>query len=195
VRLSAGPPRNVHTVIIQAGKKDSQKLEQSQHRSFQIGITVLRSLGHHCRGRGTWAARVPPWEAGQGAAPNAAQSRTEMAHTVDGDGDALGEDKAISADEGRDLVEGVGLEELLGRLGGVDLDLLKLEVVGLRNGADGRGAGVALCRAARSATGRVNKQRALNLKSDWRPLRPSRNVPGRRRAFRTPSLLVVWAGG
>ena len=81
-----------------------------------------------------------------------------MAHTVDGDGDALGEDKAIRADEGRNLVEGVGLEELLGRLGGVDLDLLKLEVVGLRDGADGRGAGVALRRAARSATARVNKQ-------------------------------------
>jgi hypothetical protein len=72
-------------------------------------------------------------------------TRSEMMpRTVDRNGDALGEDKAISADEGRDLVEGVGLDEVRGRVLGVGLDLLELEVVGLRNGADGRGAGVAL---------------------------------------------------
>jgi hypothetical protein len=75
-----------------------------------------------------------------------------MTHTVDGDGDALSEDEAISADEGRNLVEGVGLEELGARLLGVGLDLLKLEVVRLRDGANGRRAGVALCRAEKSAT-------------------------------------------
>lgn len=68
-----------------------------------------------------------------------------MTHTIDSDGDALGEDEAIGANEGRDLVKGVGREEVSGRLLGVDLDLLKLKVVRLRDGADGRGAGVALC--------------------------------------------------
>jgi hypothetical protein len=70
-----------------------------------------------------------------------------LPHTVDSDGNALGEHKAIGADEGRDLVEGVGFEELGRRLGGVGLDLLELEVVGLRVGADGRRAGVALDRS------------------------------------------------
>jgi hypothetical protein len=76
-----------------------------------------------------------------------------MPHTVDSNGNALGEDKAISADEGRNLVEGVGLEELLSGLGGIGLDLLELEAVGLRDSADGRGAGVALNRRVRSAKG------------------------------------------
>lgn len=65
-------------------------------------------------------------------------------HTIDRDGDGLGEHKAIGADEGRDLVERVGLQELRRGLGGVGFDLLKLDVVGLRDGADGRRAGVAL---------------------------------------------------
>lgn len=89
---------------------------------------------------------------------HATQKHARHTHTVDSDGDALGEDKAISADEGRDLVEGVGLEELLSGLGGVGLDLLDLEAVGLRDGADGRRAGVALNRGDVSARGRARRQ-------------------------------------
>lgn len=87
-----------------------------------------------------------------------------MPHTVDSNGNALGQDKAIGADKGRDLVEGVGLEELLGGLGGVGLDLLELEAVGLRDSADGRGAGVALSRRAKVSNGgaRTIKRRRSN---------------------------------
>lgn len=71
-------------------------------------------------------------------------SRHVTTRTVDGDGDALGEDITIGADEGWDLAQRVRLQEFLRRLLGIDLDLLELEVVGLRNGTDSRGAGVAL---------------------------------------------------
>ncbi len=67
-----------------------------------------------------------------------------MPRTVDRDGDALGEGEAIGADQGRDLAEGVGGNELRGVVVGVGQDLLEVEAVGLRNGADGRAAGVAL---------------------------------------------------
>ena len=67
-----------------------------------------------------------------------------MPRTIDGDSDRLGEDEAILANEGGNLVEGVGLGEFGGRLRRSGLDLLELEAVGLRNGANGRGAGVAL---------------------------------------------------
>jgi hypothetical protein len=83
-------------------------------------------------------------------------------HTVDSDSDALSEHKAISADEGRDLVERVGLEELLGRLLGIDLDLLKLEVVGLRDSADGRGAGVALSSRKSAMAAQTSKTRVTS---------------------------------
>lgn len=82
---------------------------------------------------------------------SSAEQGRKASPTVDGDGDALGEDEAISADEGRDLVKGVGLEELFSGLGGVGLDLLEVDAVGLRDGADGRGAGVALENAPKSA--------------------------------------------
>ena len=118
----------------------------------------MRSLGHHCRGRGAQALEVPLRSAGQGGARNAKAQKHASTRTVDSDGDALGEDKAISADESRDLVEGVGLEELLSRLGGVGLDLLDIEAVGLRDGADGRRAGVALNRGDVSAAGRVRRR-------------------------------------
>lgn len=91
---------------------------------------------------------------GKCGAKNTRSTNVMLSHTVDGDGHALGEDVAIGADEGRDLVEGVGLEELSGRVGDVGLDLLDVEVVGLRDGADGRGAGVALYRS-KSAKARV----------------------------------------
>ena len=116
----------------------------------------MRSLGHHCGGRGAQALGVLLRSAGQGRARNA--KARKHTRTVDSDGDALGENKAISADEGRDLVEGVGLEELLSGLGGVGLDLLDVEAVGLRDGADGRRAGVALNRGDLSAAGRVRRR-------------------------------------
>ena len=67
--------------------------------------------------------------------------------TVDGNGHALGQDVAIGALESRDLAELVQLAVVvanaLGRLG---VDLLELDVVGLGDSVDGRGAGVALLR-------------------------------------------------
>ena len=68
-------------------------------------------------------------------------------------------------------MEGVGLEELGARLLGVGVDLLEFEVVGLRDGADGRRAGVALCRAEKSATrAQIKKRRQLII---WRRSRAS----------------------
>lgn len=64
--------------------------------------------------------------------------------TVDGNSHGLGQDVAIGADEDGDLGEGVELQELGGRLGGVDDLGLNVETVGLRDSEDGRGAGVAL---------------------------------------------------
>jgi len=66
--------------------------------------------------------------------------------TVDGDSHALSEDVTIRANEGRDLGEGVGGLELLRGLLGVDGDDLEVDVVGLRDGEDGRGARVGLVR-------------------------------------------------
>jgi hypothetical protein len=86
-----------------------------------------------------------------------------MPHTVDSDGDALGEPKAIGTDEGRDLVKGVGLEELGRRLGGVGLNLLELEAVGLRDGADGRRAGVALNRSRQLQRARKRRKDARRI--------------------------------
>jgi hypothetical protein len=77
-----------------------------------------------------------------------------MVRTIDGDGHALRENIAVGANKGRDLVEGVGLQEFLGRVGGIGVDLLELEAVGLCDGADGRRAGVALSRNM-SATTRI----------------------------------------
>lgn len=68
--------------------------------------------------------------------------------TIDGNGDALRENIAISSDEGRDLGELVVLEELSARLAGVGLDNLEVEVVGLRNSEDGRGPRVGLEKAS-----------------------------------------------
>lgn len=64
--------------------------------------------------------------------------------TVDGNGDGLGQDVAIGADKDGNLGQGVDLEELGGRVDGVDNDGLDVQTVGLRNSEDGRGAGVAL---------------------------------------------------
>ena len=65
--------------------------------------------------------------------------------TVDGNGNALGEDVAVGALEGGDLAELVDLEVLgvdtLGRLG---VNNVKVEVVGLCDGQQGGGTGVAL---------------------------------------------------
>lgn len=70
--------------------------------------------------------------------------RTWLRRTIDGDGNALGEDIAVSADEDGDLGELVVLGELGGRVGGVNHNPLDIEVVGLSDGQDGRRAGVVL---------------------------------------------------
>lgn len=103
--------------------------------------------------------------------------------TVDRDGDALVENIAVGADEGRDLGERVELEVLGRRVGRVDLLNLEVEVVGLRDGADGRGAGVELLRRAKiSMRGRAKG----GPEEEMRVI-----VRGRCTAFRTPFLRVV----
>lgn len=58
--------------------------------------------------------------------------QTGREHTVDGNGNALVEDVAVSADEGRDLAELVKLEVLSrDTLRGLSLDKLDVDVVGL----------------------------------------------------------------
>lgn len=64
--------------------------------------------------------------------------------TVDGDGNALVQDVSVLTNEGRDLGELVVLEVVSRRVGGVNLDGFKVEVVGLRNSEDGCRAGVGL---------------------------------------------------
>lgn len=64
--------------------------------------------------------------------------------TVDGNGHALVEHVTVRALKGRDLAQLVELQVLGGGLGGVDLDDVELEVVGLRNSANGRAPGVVL---------------------------------------------------
>lgn len=71
-------------------------------------------------------------------------AKYDSERTVDGNGDALRERVAILAKEGGDLAELIGLEVLNGGLGRVSLDELEVDVVGLRDGTDGRGAGVSL---------------------------------------------------
>lgn len=64
--------------------------------------------------------------------------------TVDSDGNALGESKAIVAKESGNLAEGAGLLVLSGGIASLGLDNLEVEIVGLRNGEDAGGAGVLL---------------------------------------------------
>lgn len=64
--------------------------------------------------------------------------------TVDGDGHALVQNVTVLALKGGDLAQLVELQVLGGGLGGVDLDDVELEVVGLRNGANRRAPGVVL---------------------------------------------------
>lgn len=64
--------------------------------------------------------------------------------TVDGDGHALVQDVAILALEGGDLAELVELQVVGGGAGGVNLDDLEVDIVGLSHGADGRGTRVVL---------------------------------------------------
>jgi hypothetical protein len=85
-------------------------------------------MSHHCKGR-CGAFRVG----------------TIGQRTVDGNGNALGEDVAVGTLEGGDLAELVELEVLsldtLGRLGVNDV---KVEAVGLCDGQQGGGTGVTL---------------------------------------------------
>jgi hypothetical protein len=61
-----------------------------------------------------------------------------VALTVDSDGDALGEDKAVSALEGRDLAELVELQVVLrDALGWLSVDELNVEAILLRDGQEG----------------------------------------------------------
>jgi hypothetical protein len=66
-------------------------------------------------------------------------------HTVDGDSNALVENVAISSNKGWDLSELVDLE-VVGRdtLRRLSLNDLEVNIVCLRNSADGSGAGVTL---------------------------------------------------
>lgn len=67
--------------------------------------------------------------------------------TVDGNGHGLGEDVAIGALEGWDLAQAVQLLVVVANaLGWLGVDQLDVEVVGLRDGEEGGGAGVALLR-------------------------------------------------
>jgi hypothetical protein len=72
--------------------------------------------------------------------------------TIDGNGNALVEDVAISTDEGRDLAELVVLEVLRAGGGGVGVDNLEIEAIGLGHGEDGRRPGVGL-RKSKSVSG------------------------------------------
>lgn len=68
-----------------------------------------------------------------------------IGRTVDGNGNALGENVAVGALESRDLSELVQLEVLSrDTLGRLSVDNLKIELVGLCDSAQGGGAGVAL---------------------------------------------------
>lgn len=64
--------------------------------------------------------------------------------TIDGNGNALVENVAVSTDEGRDLAKLVVLEVLSAGGGGVGVDNLEIEAVGLGHSKDSRGPGVGL---------------------------------------------------
>ena len=64
--------------------------------------------------------------------------------TVDGNGHTLVQNVTVLALKSRDLAQLVELQVLGGGLGGVDLDDVELEIVGLRDGANGRAPGVVL---------------------------------------------------
>jgi len=100
--------------------------------------------------------------------------------TIDCDGNALGENIAVSTDKSRDLGEAVVLEVLLRRLFCVGLDNLDLEVIGLGHGEDGRGAGVRL----------EERELAVAALSDGR-LNNAIDLPRRCKAFRTPFSLAL----
>jgi hypothetical protein len=73
--------------------------------------------------------------------------------TVDGDGDALGEDEAVSALKGRDLAELVELEVVGGHtLRRLRVDKLNVEAVLLCDREKRRGARVALFDSCQKAT-------------------------------------------
>jgi hypothetical protein len=133
------------TIRVKESKRSEGRTLSTQ-LFFQIGITVIgKCLGHHVAGaRGTEPVVADDAIEQGGAIGHITKEGKKMTHTIDGDGNALSEDVAISADKGRDLGEGVRLLEVLGRAAGGDLDLLELEAVGLRDSADGRRAGVAL---------------------------------------------------
>lgn len=67
-----------------------------------------------------------------------------MERTVDGEGNALGEDEAVGANEGGDLGLLVGLPVLLGDVVEVNVDDVEVKTVGLRNREHGGGARVVL---------------------------------------------------
>lgn len=65
-------------------------------------------------------------------------------HTVDGDGDGLRESEAILAEEGGNLSKSAGLEVLDGGVAELNIGVVQLDIVGLRDSLDGSAAGVAL---------------------------------------------------
>lgn len=71
--------------------------------------------------------------------------KEEWGHTVNGNGDGLGEDETVGALKGGNLAELVELQVLGGdAIGGHGLDELKVKTVLLRNGEQRGGARVAL---------------------------------------------------
>ena len=64
--------------------------------------------------------------------------------TVDGDGNALGESIAVRPNERGDLAELVRILMLLGNVVHINVDNVKVNVVGLRDREDRGGAGVLL---------------------------------------------------
>lgn len=107
-------------------------------------------------------------------------SREWVCLTVDGDGHALVQDVAILTLEGRDLSELVELQVVGRGAGGIDFNDLKVEIVGLRHGADGRGARVVLSRGVGVSILRLLKVDEF--------LKSSKCLPRRCIAYRRPSL-------
>lgn len=92
--------------------------------------------------------------------------------TVDRDGDALGEDEAVSALKGRYLSELVELEVLGGHaLGGLGVDKLDLKAVLLCDREKRRGARVTLLHCQEACFQHMRVMRALDLPSSCRAFR------------------------
>lgn len=77
------------------------------------------------------------------------------------------QDETIRTLEGGNLAELVELQVLGGRVDGVDLNDLEVDLVGLRDGADGRGASVSLLQAVSSVHFLRIPDIGLCVRCDW----------------------------